>query len=404
MDNALSAVQPYLTTEWSEKNHPLSPDDVSYGSNRIVWWKGACGHEWQASIKSRATGRQSGCPFCSGNRVLPGFNDLETRFPDIASEWSDRNSPLLPSHVTAFANRKVWWKGVCGHEWKALISDRSAGHGCPYCKDHKLLIGFNDFQALHPDLALEWSEKNDVCPNAIPEKKLMLAWWKCHTCGGEYQAWINSRIGGSKCPYCSNRAVEAGINDLATTDPDIAAEWMYERNGKDTPRTVARTSRREFWWKSPCGHEWKAKISDRAIERIPCTKCEAEFQSVLTKLLIMQYTARNRERIIFASDELIGYPLEMYIPGLSAAIEEESPFSYQKKEQTVKKHICSHRNVTYLTYRQTDTTEAAAKEARLVFQKLNIFVQSRLQEDIRLARVQYQKLIERQRRIANHAG
>ncbi len=146
MDNALSSIAPYLLVEWSEKNYPLTPDDVSYGSNRKVWWKGVCGHEGQAAIKSRATGKQSGCPYCSGNRVLAGFNDLETRFPNVAAEWSERNAPLLPSQVLAFTNRKVWWKGKCGHEWNALVSDRSSGHGCPYCRDHKLLIGFNDFQ------------------------------------------------------------------------------------------------------------------------------------------------------------------------------------------------------------------------------------------------------------------
>ncbi|MFQ9701735.1 MAG: zinc-ribbon domain-containing protein [Enterocloster clostridioformis] len=41
---------------------------------------------------------------------MGGFNDLATLLPDIAAEWSDRNYPLLPTQVTVFANRKVWWK------------------------------------------------------------------------------------------------------------------------------------------------------------------------------------------------------------------------------------------------------------------------------------------------------
>lgn len=167
MDKSLSKVSPYLITEWSDKNLPLTPDDVTYGSNRMVWWIGVCGHEWQTTIKSRASGRQSGCPYCSGNRVLKGFNDLATRFSAVAEEWSERNCPLSPDQVTPFANRKVWWKGKCRHEWKAFISDRSSGHGCPYCRDHKLLIGFNDFQTLHPDLSKEWSEQNEVAPTTI---------------------------------------------------------------------------------------------------------------------------------------------------------------------------------------------------------------------------------------------
>ena len=62
--------------------------------------------------------------------VLEGFNDLASVYPDIAKEWSDRNLPLLPSNVMAFANKKVWWRCDKGHEWYALISSRSGGHGC----------------------------------------------------------------------------------------------------------------------------------------------------------------------------------------------------------------------------------------------------------------------------------
>ena len=45
-----------------------------------------------------------------GNRVLAGFNDLASRFPEIAAEWSEKNYPLRPDEVTAFSNKKAWWK------------------------------------------------------------------------------------------------------------------------------------------------------------------------------------------------------------------------------------------------------------------------------------------------------
>lgn len=64
-------------------NFPLLPKDVSYGSNKKVWWRGECGHEWQASPHSRTGKNSPGCPYCSGNRVLAGFNDLASRFPEI---------------------------------------------------------------------------------------------------------------------------------------------------------------------------------------------------------------------------------------------------------------------------------------------------------------------------------
>ena len=51
MNNSLAEVHPELVSEWSEKNLTLTPDDITFGSNKKVWWRGACGHEWQASVK-----------------------------------------------------------------------------------------------------------------------------------------------------------------------------------------------------------------------------------------------------------------------------------------------------------------------------------------------------------------
>ena len=56
MNNSLAEVHPELVSEWSEKNLPLTPDDITFGSNKKVWWRGACGHEWQTSVKARSNG------------------------------------------------------------------------------------------------------------------------------------------------------------------------------------------------------------------------------------------------------------------------------------------------------------------------------------------------------------
>ena len=120
MKNSLEIMFPEVAKQWSTRNFPLLPKDVSYGSNKKVWWRGECGHEWQASPHSRTGKNSPGCPYCSGNRVLAGFNDFASRFPEIAAEWSEKNYPLRPDEVTAFSNKKAWWKGKCGHEWYTI--------------------------------------------------------------------------------------------------------------------------------------------------------------------------------------------------------------------------------------------------------------------------------------------
>ena len=79
MNNSLAEVHPELVSEWSEKNLTLTPDDITFGSNKKVWWRGACGHEWQASVKARSNGEK--CLICSGARVIAGINDLATLEP-----------------------------------------------------------------------------------------------------------------------------------------------------------------------------------------------------------------------------------------------------------------------------------------------------------------------------------
>ena len=89
MSNSLASVHPELIPEWSERNLPLTPDKITFGSNKRVWWIGACGHEWETSVKARSKGEK--CPICSGARVIEGINDLATLKPLLAQEWSEKN-------------------------------------------------------------------------------------------------------------------------------------------------------------------------------------------------------------------------------------------------------------------------------------------------------------------------
>ena len=63
MKITLKEKHPELAGEWSERNAPLTPDDVTYGSNKQVWWKGRCGYEWRARIIDRAV-YGKGCKVC----------------------------------------------------------------------------------------------------------------------------------------------------------------------------------------------------------------------------------------------------------------------------------------------------------------------------------------------------
>lgn len=456
MSNSLASVHPELIPEWSERNLPLTPDKITFGSNKRVWWKGACGHEWETSVKARSKGEKcpicsgarviegindlatlkpllaqewseknklkpteisvashkkiiwkckhgheweasvksrtingTGCPYCSHNKVLAGFNDLASQYPDIAAEWSDRNLPLLPTMVTSFANSKAWWKCKdCGNEWHTLISTRADGSRCPYCSGYTLLKGFNDLATTHPELAAEWSERNyPLMPDEVNAKSRHNVWWKCKTCGNEWKSVINARVKGTVCPVCADRAVLAGYNDLATTDRRLLAEWDYETNSL-LPTQVSRRSMKSVWWKCSLGHSWKAKISDRTIIGEKCTVCEKEYRSVFPGLAVAYYANQKGLKVQLGSDKLLGIPLETYIPSEKLAIEFTNGSEHM---EVLKSHLCKQRNIKLvkLPFKTTETEAEYADRVKAVFKSVHIFIYSDVEADVSVIRAKF---------------
>jgi len=258
----LNQTHPALSLEADGWN----PSLVSAGSNRKAKWKCSNGHQFESSISVRAN-RGTGCPSCKNRRVERGFNDLRTKFPEIAKEangW-DPSEILFGSHA-----RKSW---LCpkGHSYEAMIQSRTGKgkSGCPYCVNQKVLVGYNDLATVHPEIAAEadgWDPKEVI--TGSNKKKA----WMCAR-GHSYSAAVSDRIGsgkskGTTCPVCINQKILIGYNDLATTHPDLAAE----ADGWDPKEVVAGTSKKQNW-KCPEGHRYKTVISLRALRGTGCPVC-----------------------------------------------------------------------------------------------------------------------------------
>ncbi len=132
-ESSLLFSSPEIAKEWNyERNGNLKPEHFAANSNKKVWWKCSKGHEWQAIIASR--NNLHGCPYCSGQKVLKGYNDLQTVNPALANEWNyEKNNGLTPEDVMPNSGKKVWWKCNQGHEWQTKIANRNNGNGCPEC-------------------------------------------------------------------------------------------------------------------------------------------------------------------------------------------------------------------------------------------------------------------------------
>ena len=317
MNNNLAEVHPELVSEWSEKNLLLTPDGITFGSNKKVWWKGTCGHEWQASVKARSNGEK--CPICSGARVIAGINDLQTTHPEIASEWSEKNLPLKPDEVNAKSRKNVWWRcGKCGNEWKSVI---------------------------------------------------------------------NARVKGTVCPVCAEREVLAGYNDLATTDNQILSEWDYEQN-KLKPTEVSRTSAKRAWWKCRHGHSWSMKINERTILNKGCRICEQEYLSLFPALAVSYYSNKKGLKAELGSDRLLGVPLETYIPSEKLAIESGSA---DENIEIMKAYMCKQRGIRLIKLPMKGTELDYANSLKKAFQSVHIFISSDTEEDVEIIKNTFER-------------
>ena len=270
---------PALSQEWHPtKNGALQPSSVKPGSGKKVWWLAKCGHEWDAPPTSR-TSKSSGCPICAGKRVVVGINDFETLSPELASEWHPtKNGSLKPNQVSAGSDKRVWWLGVCGHEWDVGIGDRvKYSTGCPFCKGNlRVMLGINDFGTLQPVLSSEWhpSKNRDLVPSGVREFSMKKIWW-LGPCGHEWVDTAAHRSSGRNCPYCSGKKLLIGFNDIQTTDPSVAAEWHPTKNDNLKPTMVTRGSDKKVWWYSH-GHQWKSIVSSRTISKQGCAICSGD--------------------------------------------------------------------------------------------------------------------------------
>ena len=295
--NDLTTTHPHLIQEWDYEHNPKSPNSFLAGSNkRVNWICKKCGNSWSATIASR-TLKNTNCPICmtaqrgktKTTNTIAKRGSLAYEFPDIATEgYYDKNGSLTPENVHANSKQKVWWIGKCNHSWEATVQNRVLGTGCPICAGKIVLTGFNDLATKFPLIAKEWHPtlNEKLTPNNITAHNDLKVWWLCPSCGSSYKASIYSRTSlNTGCPVCSNRKVVFGVNDLATTHPQIAWEWNYTRNGMLKPTEVVAGCNTKVWWKCKLQHEWEATVSSRTSVR-GCPICAKKNDQLAVKKLI----------------------------------------------------------------------------------------------------------------------
>ena len=192
----------------------LDINNISSGTDLNIFWKCSkySDHIWQSAVYNRTSKHKSGCPYCAGRKVLSGFNDLQSKFPNIAEEFCIDLNGITPDKVYYAGSKKYFWR--CSkhseHIWEAVIRTRTQKNlGCPICSNQKILTGYNDLQTKFPEIAKEFaSDLNGITPDKVLYGSGKRYYWRClKNPNHVWQTETFSRTSRdhTKCPFCGSK-------------------------------------------------------------------------------------------------------------------------------------------------------------------------------------------------------
>lgn len=207
-------------------------------------------------------------------KLIPGENDLETLYPDIASELVSED----PSKILATSTKKQAWKcSLCCDVWttipKSRVSTYDPEPGCPKCKsistvktrDKKIPL-----TSAIPELAAQAKDINDL--EGITRSSHTNITWVCDK-GHEYDMSPNKRVSGRGCPSCSFRVLDVTYNSVSAVRPDLVDQLVDESNADNM---IANSKKKIEWFHftdDGVKHKWMASPHDRCYSGYGCTVC-----------------------------------------------------------------------------------------------------------------------------------
>ena len=357
-----------LMKEWDfEQNNEIGllPNQLTLGSNKKAWWICSKNHKYLEVIYKKAKGKP--CPYCTNRRVLIGYNDIPTLYPKLAQEWDyDKNDFVDIISVVVGSNKKVWWKcATCGNEWLTRIKQRTQRKsGCPKCgllkgaSAHHQTVLDSKGSLDNPLLLQEWDyESNgDLLPTQVTNGSSKSVGWICSKCGYKWYAKINNRaVLGRGCPCCANKTAVQGVNDLATTHPELAKEWDYEKNINLTPQEVTYGSGQKVYWICPKGHKYQATILHRT-SGTNCPICNSGRQTSFAEQSFLFYIKKIHPDTISRYTDIFdnGMELDIYIPSMKTAIEYDGIYWHRsnRKREEIKYEICQKSGIKLIRIKE----------------------------------------------------
>lgn len=292
----------------------------------------------------------------SGKLLKDEYPEL---FKEIDVEKTLQEFPGLEiNNLAPGSDKYVYWKCTKypNHSWKTQVKKRAlSGHDCPICAGQQILSGFNDLETWcknhsnYTYLLDEWDkELNKEKMNEIAAKSHKKYYWSCKN-GHSFLASPADRTRppkGRNCPFCSNKKVLPGYNDLQTLFPNIAKEFASDLNGI-TPDKVIAGSNKSYYWRCSknSNHVWKQIPNTRTRKNLPsgCPFC-SHYHSA-PEITVYKLAKRYVDNSTILGYSVAGYNYDIYIPSLNLLIEYDGYPYHSNCKYADKKEITRRKNI-----------------------------------------------------------
>lgn len=171
---------------------------------------------------------------------------------------------------------------VCsnGHILKYAYTPERRGPGgkvpvCHLCRGWIVVAGVNDLATTDPEVAAELDPElnGGLTSKHISANSKQTYIWRCPAKNHPYPATASNRTKAkSKCPVCLNRLIVPGINDLATTHPEVVAEFHPTELARTSPTKLTSNSEMLIDFFCPSEHTYRARVYDR-VRASGCPEC-----------------------------------------------------------------------------------------------------------------------------------
>jgi very-short-patch-repair endonuclease len=286
--NNLSTQYPEIGKEWHPTlNKDFKATEVTYGSEKQVWWLCPKGHSYNAIINNR-TLRQSGCPQCSNQssepeiRILTEFKYL---FDNVVSRYKVDGIEIdvcLPD-----LNLGIEYDGKHWHKEKEE-QDLEKNKRLATQNIHLIRVREKPLKAL--------SDEDVIVDKDNPLKKNDL-----NKIVKKVSAFVNADISQRIDSYIAKTSF---VNDdlfkeyrsyfpspfpehsLLKTHPELSNEWDYEKNSPLKPENFSYGVKNKMWWLCQSGHSFQATINHRTGNKpTGCPQCSGRIASNDNNLL-----------------------------------------------------------------------------------------------------------------------